>query len=327
MFREQSVLFPTDFSPYARYAMGYAIAMARQFRGILHVAHVIDATLFGEGQAQARFVGLGGSKSEMDAVYESVREHAATRLSHIVQISRDQGVEAQMHILRGLPWERTVSLAAELGVGLVVIPTHGRSGFDRLVYGSVCERVVRQSPAPVLCIKHPEHEFVAEPALDVNLRKVVFPTDFSEYSLQVLPYAVSLCRMFDAELILIHVTETPLFMPEMLPQSTIEIEAEQRDQAQQQLEKAACTAVGIRVDTEVRTGQAYRQIAEVVAERGADLVVVPTHGYSGIRHVLFGSVAEKVVRSAPCPVMTIRPGVVPASVLEGVVFRTAQNMT
>lgn len=327
MFREQSVLFPTDFSPYARYAMQYAIAMARRFGGILHVAHMIDSALFGEGQGQARIVGMGGSKSEMDAVYESVHEHAATRLNHVLQISRDQGVEAQMHILRGLPWERTVALAAELGVGLVVIPTHGRSGFDRLVYGSVCERVVRQSPAPVLCIKHPEHEFVAEPALEVNLRQVVFPTDFSDYSLQVLPYAVSLCRMFDARLTLVHVAETPLFMPEMLPQTTVEIEIEQRTQAEQQLHRAACTAVGVNVDTEVRMGQPHRQIAEVVAERGADLVVVPTHGYSGIRHVLFGSVAEKVVRSAPCPVMTIRPGVVPASVLEGVAFRAAQNMT
>jgi nucleotide-binding universal stress UspA family protein len=325
VFREQSVLFPTDFSPYARFAMEYAIAMARQFGGMLHVAHVIDSSMFTEGQT--RFAGFGSGKDEMEMVFESVQEHAITRLSHVVQISRDQGVEARMHILRGVPWERTVALAAELGVGLVVIPTHGRSGFDRMVYGSVCERVVRQSPAPVLCIKHPEHEFVAEPALEVNLQQVVFPTDFSDFSLQVLPYAVSLCRMFDARLTLVHVTETPLFLPEMVPQSSFELEQEQRVQAEQQLEKMARSATGVSVDIDVRTGQPHRQIAEVVIERGADLVVVPTHGHSGIRHVLFGSVAEKVVRSAPCPVMTVRPGMVPASVLEGVTFRAAQNAT
>ena len=322
MFSKQDVLFPTDFSPHARYAMGYAIAMAARFGGKLHVLHVIDASMYAQGQAR-----FAAGKDEMDVLYASMREHAASRLEHVAAISEEKGVPACIHILRGVPWERTVALVEELGVGLVVIPTHGRSGFDRLVYGSVCERVIRHSPAPVLAIKHPEHEFIDAPSLDIHLKKVMFPTDFSEFSIRVLPCAVALCRMFGARLHLTHIAEPPMFMPEMLPQSAVELEAEQRDSATKQLEEIAKTVDGVGVDIDVRTGLPHRLIAEIVDEGSADLVVIPTHGRSGLRHMFFGSVAEKVVRSAPCPVMTIRPGLAPAELLGEAVLRPAQNVT
>lgn len=305
MFRDGRILFPTDFSHYALYALKYALAVAKKYNGCLHVAHVLDISLFSHGTGH----GLALTKADLDKVEESMVEHGQSRLEHVCRIAEDAGVKAECHMARGKPAPEIVKLVSSLDCGLVVIATHGRTGFDHVVFGSVAEKVVRSSPVPVLSVKHPEHEFVRETehGVDFDLKRILFPTDFSELSERALPYATSLCREFGASLVLLHANEIPVALPEFMPDTTVTVAPELEDSVKEALERMKAEVKGIPVESVARTGIAYREIEDVVRNNHIDLVVIPTHGRSGIGHALFGSVTEKVVRLARCPVLTVRP--------------------
>ncbi|MCL4218476.1 MAG: universal stress protein, partial [Candidatus Hydrogenedentes bacterium] len=157
MFHLRNVLFATDFSHYALYALNYAVAIARQEGGVVHVAHVLDANLYSSGSG----LGVWLTNKDMEKLLDSMQEHAESRLTHLVSTIQASGVaEAQHHILRGNAAAEICQHARQLDVDVIVLATHGRTGFDHVVFGSVAEKVVRQSQLPVLCVKHPEHEFI-----------------------------------------------------------------------------------------------------------------------------------------------------------------------
>ena len=303
MFRKSSILVPTDFSTHANYALKYAVALAMQFKGTLHFAHVLDSAAI----AGVRGNGMWLSNAESDNLVESMREHAKSRLAHLMQTAADAGITATEHIVQGNPTHEILRLAQETESTLLVVSTHGRSGFEHVVFGSVAEKIVRQSPVPVLVVKHPQHEFVKEYDLGIAIRRVLFPTDFSPYSDKALPFAVSLAKEFGATLVLFHATEVPVVLPEFMPESAVQLGPQLETEARQLVEKMCGDIVDVKTEGHVRIGVAHREICRLVEESEIDLVVVPTHGRSGLSHVLFGSVAEKVVRLAKCPVMTIRP--------------------
>lgn len=305
MLRHVHVLFPTDFSAHAELALPYALGFAKRFEGTLHIVHVIDTNALAHGSGQGFWLG----DREMGDVLDSMEEHAESRLELIVDRAADAGIHAEASVLRGQVVAQIIEAARRTHAGIVVLPSHGRTGIDRLVFGSVCERVIRHSPAPVLTIKHPEHEFVRAADITVHLQRVLFPTDFSDFSLKGLPYAVSLCREFDAELVLSYVAEMPLILPELMPEVTDGIDVEQVEFATKHLETMAEGLKDVRTKVAVRRGHAPHEIAELATELDVDLIVVPTHGRSGILHVFWGSVAEKVTRLARCPVLIVRPKV------------------
>ncbi len=303
MLRNLRVLFPTDFSAHAETALPYASALVKRFGGALCVAHVIDTNSLAHGSGQGFWLG----DREMQDVLDSMQEHAESRLAVIVDRAQDQGIEASALVLRGQPVPQIIEAARVSHAEMIVMPSHGRSGIDRLVFGSVCERVIRNAPAPVLAIKHPEREFVGSTDLELRLRRVLFPTDFSEYSLKGLPYAVSLCREFGATLVLASVAEMPLILPELMPEVSDGIDSDQVAFATKNLEAMAQDLPSVESEVIVRSGHPPHEIVEVAAETNVDLIVIPTHGRSGILHAFLGSVAEKVTRMAPCPVLTLRP--------------------
>src|SRR5690606_20565341 len=106
---------------------------------------------------------------------------------------------------------------------------------------------------------------------------------------------------------LTHVAEMPLIIPELVPDVTETMDVEQVEFATKHLEAMAADISDVRTSVAVRRGYAPSEIAELAAEHQAGLIVVPTHGRSGIRHVFWGSVAEKVTRLARCPVLIVRP--------------------
>ena len=303
MLRHLHVLFPTDFSAHSEMALPYATALAKRFEGVLHLVHVIDTNTLAHGSGQGFWLG----EHEMGDVLDSMQEHAESRLALLVDRATEAGVRAESLVLRGQAVVQIMEAARLTHAGMIVLPSHGRSGIDRLVFGSVCERVIRHSPAPVLTIKHPEHAFVDRDKMRVRLRRVLFPTDFSEFSLKGLPYAVSLCREFEAELVLSYVAEVPLILPELMPEVTDGLDTEQIEFATQHLETMAQEVHDVATRVAVRRGHAPHEIADLAVELEIDLIVIPTHGRSGILHVFWGSVAEKVTRLAQCPVLIIRP--------------------
>jgi nucleotide-binding universal stress UspA family protein len=145
-----------------------------------------------------------------------------------------------------------------------------------------------------------------------RFRKILVPTDFSDCSAAALRVALDLALPLQARLRLLHVYPAPslVFDPYGIqPAEPVLLEAPKaaRQRLEQEVEEAS--GAGIEVDGEVREGAPAPQILEEAREWGADLIVMGTHGHTGIEHVLLGSVAERSVRLAPCPVLTVRhPG-------------------
>ena len=142
----------------------------------------------------------------------------------------------------------------------------------------------------------------------VALRRILVPVDFSEPSLKALPYAISLAKQFKGELVLVHIVEQIVYPGDWMipPFPTGDFATESREQLIEKL-RNTCRGSGVNVTPMVRFGRAWQEVIDIAAEQQCDMIVMATHGYTGLKHVLLGSVAEKIVRHAPCPVLTLRP--------------------
>jgi len=145
---------------------------------------------------------------------------------------------------------------------------------------------------------------------ELRIRRILVPVDFSDYSKDALQYAADLGRHFHADLLLIYVVESVGY-PADLGYGGVNISAiekELSDRARGELDRLAGTYAGtkLNISTTVHTGRPYVEILRAAREYGTDMIVIATHGHTGVEHILFGSTAEKVVRKAPCPVMVVR---------------------
>ena len=295
----KNILFPTDFSDCAAHAQKYAFALVKASGGTLHAIHVIDP-------GYLTYVGTDFAGVTVDRTMDSIEAHAKAGLARLAQEAQDHGLNVDTHLMSGPPDLKAAEKAAELGCGLIVVGTHGRTGFDRLVFGSTCEKLIRASRIPVLAIKDPEHEFVKgdEP---INLKRVLCPCDFSEFSHAAIPVAASLCREFDATLILMHVVDARLDYPEILPGIEKTNSPHLHDKAVEMLNAEVDKYPDLETQVEVVTGVPHRELAKTVDTEDINLIVIATHGRTGIVHALLGSTAERLVRIAPCPILTVRP--------------------
>jgi nucleotide-binding universal stress UspA family protein len=148
----------------------------------------------------------------------------------------------------------------------------------------------------------------AEPTTPFKLKRLLVPVDFSDRSKKALSYALAFARQFDASLTLVHVVQINYAYGEMGAIDYTVLEKEMRQAAEMRLAKLAAELSGHQIPTEtlVRCGAPARVIAECAKELDIDMVVLTTHGYTGLKHVLLGSVAENIVRHAPCPVLVVR---------------------
>ncbi|MBZ0201357.1 MAG: universal stress protein [Ignavibacteriaceae bacterium] len=146
--------------------------------------------------------------------------------------------------------------------------------------------------------------------MEPNINKILIPIDFSDYSKNSLRFAVNFTKCFNAKLYLIYVVEPVIYPPDFsmgqLAIPSMDLEMDKR--ALEELKKLAEMDIpsGIEVKTIVKTGKPFIEIIETAEEEDIDLIIISTHGHTGVEHILFGSTAEKVVRKAPCPVLTVR---------------------
>ena len=144
----------------------------------------------------------------------------------------------------------------------------------------------------------------------IDMKRIIVPIDFSDYSKKALRYAVEFAKQFSAEIILVYVVE-PVVYPADFSFGQVAIpsmENELRQRGEEQLAKLLENEAGHLIPSRavVRSGKPFVEINLLAQEENADLIIIATHGHSGIEHVLFGSTAEKVVRKAHCPVLTVR---------------------
>jgi universal stress protein A len=153
--------------------------------------------------------------------------------------------------------------------------------------------------------------------MTMEIRRILAPTDFSELSKQGLKSALELAEAFGAKLLLLHVVEPPPYPVEGIVPSHLgatmldDLERQATNDLAQMLSETQASKMD--VARRVVVGIPYRKIVDVAEEEKIDLIVMTTHGRTGLSHLMMGSVAEKIVRTAPCPVLTIRPTSVTAS--------------
>ncbi len=143
----------------------------------------------------------------------------------------------------------------------------------------------------------------------MDISRILVPTDFTEHASHALQAAQSLATRFDAKVTLLHVYQVPAYaLPEGVIFATADVLSDLHSQLSERLKQTSAKYFpGIEVETQLRSGGAAEEIIEEAKTCGADLIVLATHGRSGLSHLLIGSVAERVVRLSPAPVMTLRP--------------------
>jgi nucleotide-binding universal stress UspA family protein len=225
---------------------------------------------------------------------------------------RPAGVPIEFEIAEGHPAGAIVARAGELSADLLVLGTHGRSGFERWVLGSVTEKVLRKALCPVLTVPTRASDVAGQ---RVVFRRIVCAVDFSECSMHALDYAISLAEEAHASLTVVHVIELPPDIPREVhetvmlgPRSQREYLALAEEAGQARLTDAVPHRVraSLTVDTVLGAGKPYREILRVAAEHSADLIVVGVHGRGAFDRMLFGSTTQHLVRQASCLVLTIR---------------------
>jgi nucleotide-binding universal stress UspA family protein len=146
--------------------------------------------------------------------------------------------------------------------------------------------------------------------MNIEIKKILIPIDFSDYSKAALKYSSNFAKIFNSELVLIYVVEPVIYPPDFsmgqLTLPAINLDVDKR--ASEELEKLANSEIEktIKVKTLIKPGKPFVEIIDTAREENIDLIIIATHGHSGMEHILFGSTADKVVKKAPCPVLTIR---------------------
>ncbi|MGC8893799.1 MAG: universal stress protein [candidate division WOR-3 bacterium] len=284
------IIWTTDLSENAKASLPYAEEIASRFDADLILVHVIlDIPLF-----YASFI--GDSSAYLSAM-ERARAEASSEMENMARNLRNKGVAARIMLLEGSPYTEVVRFAETEGADLVVMSTRGISGLERLILGSTTEKVVRNSPCPVLTV----HK---QPELPLKIRNILLLTDLSELSKKAFRPAVELTGAFGAKLTLLHVMEpgVPLSREDekILADALVgvmngllqDITGEEfRDEIERVVLKANDAAGGV---------------ARFCEENPVDLIVMATHGRTGLRKTLLGSVAEKILRNVEIPVLTVR---------------------
>lgn len=295
------ILVPTDFSPAAEHALHWALHFAKKYDATLHLLHVMadyDRAWFGAEE----------ETPPAAAREEAFEEEVHAGLEQFVAEADKQGVAARYEVQYSLDVADTILEAAEAeGVDLIVTGTHGREGLSHVILGSVAEAVVRRADRPVLTVRTEAPE-----APDVQ--RMLAPVDFSEPSKTALRFAKDVAAAFRARLDLLFVAEArtvPVFSDTGIPRlNTLKMDPEIVKDAGRALEQLNGNVGGPDVEAHghVAEGTVPEQIVRFAATHEVDLIVLATRGLSGLDRWLLGSVTQRVVRTAPCPVLTLNAG-------------------
>jgi nucleotide-binding universal stress UspA family protein len=288
------ILCPMDFSDLSRRALRHAAILARWYGAELHVLHVAPAmpTLWGVAPTLGPFSPESPTADAEISMREAVRPAVAAGLSVVAEVRQ------------GEPTRSILDYAAARASDLVVMGTHGRGGFERLVLGSVTEKVLRKAACPVLTVCHGE----APDADGAPFKRIVCAVDFTPASERGLAYALLVAKEADADLTLLHVIEPydERWLHEHAPKTARDYRTFVENQIKARLENAIPPEARewCRIRERIETGRPWEQIVRVVAETGATLAVMGQHSRSETELLLFGSTTNQVVRHAPCPVLT-----------------------
>jgi len=298
------IVCPFDFSEVSSHALDQAAVLARRTGARLTVLHVFLSVMPTTGL------------SALDAATSQIIEpedlqELRDRVATACRAATESGVALDIVIMGGAPVAVILEQAASRNADLIVMGTHGTSGFQHLLLGSVTEKVLRKATCPVLTVPPRAHTGPV-----ASFGHVLCAVDFSDCSRQAVKAAAAIVEGTPAKVTLLHVMEWPWHEPpvpgmEGVPPSQVQALLEYRryleSSAADGLKAMAASSLpGGDVATSVRFGKSYVELLDAAREGGADLIVLGVRGRSAVDIGFFGSTTNHVVRGAACPVLTVK---------------------
>jgi len=297
----RNVLVPIDFSTISIQTIETAKRLVHRFGASIHLVHVHHWQYPGDFMGPLRPVGK---------VRVSFEQHRRKKLAEeLKMVAQAHGLyPGLIHPLEGASaFHEICRLAQQIPADLIVMPTHGYTGLKRVLLGSTAERVVRYAPCPVFIVREKKQR--SKTGRGLSISTILVPVDFSSSSRQGLHYAIGFANEFAARMILLHAVYLGYIYSSEEP-AIYDIPGLQkvaRENAEQQMRKLVRTVNfgSAKTETMFTEGSPVQDICAFAKDHDTDLIITSTHGLTGLKRVLIGSIAEKVLRHAPCSVLVV----------------------
>jgi len=286
----RKILCPLDFSEYSTLALRYAVAMARENEASLALCHSIPDLSPAMSYLEGNYI---------QTVDEMLISNSAMKLDQFVDGVVPQNLRVLKTIERGDPCDAILKNAKETGADLIVMGTHGHSGYERYFVGSVTNKVLHKSALPVLVVCRQSHHFIRENASrPVEIKKILCALDFEDNTQEIANLALSMARMHQSEINFFHA----------VPKSKSNGRMEQKETTIAKLREFVDPAKEdwCSVRFQVTPGQPAEEILKIIQEDQIDLLVLGHHSKKPIEELFLGSVAKRVITDSPCPVLVAR---------------------
>ncbi|MFC1527475.1 universal stress protein [Candidatus Neomarinimicrobiota bacterium] len=284
------ILFPTDFSECADAAYEYALLIAKMYNAELHVFF-----------ADVRYLNPFDLEFEITTDIQIDFKQSMDKYELKYGISYDKIKKTSIKGYATAPC--IIDYIKKEQIDLIIMGTHGRRGIRHMLLGSVTEEVLKTTPCNIITIRK-DHSVMSVP------KHILIPTDYSDQSLRAVSEGYNIAQKFSAVLTLLHVIEKPIPAAYYLAgdEETIdqfyELTAKDAKKKLDDINKDA----GIRLNYKIKVikGHVASSITKYASDNKVDLIVMGSHGHTGLTHFLLGSTTDKVVRSTTCPVMIVK---------------------
>lgn len=286
------ILCPVDFSDFSVTAYQYALSIAEYYKARLVALHVVELWKY-------PFADYAAHEADYAKFSRAMNEGGEVKLRRFVSEHSPGALQPELVVHQGNAPNCILSFAQKQNTEIIVMGTHGRRGFDRLVLGSTTDRVMRKSACPVLVVSDPAHKALCTgPDGHHRLSRILYCTDFSHNSERARGYAISLAAEYGAELTLLHVAEK---VPDLAKAEAMIAEHTRKlDKLVLETERK-----NLNVKLVVKCGKPYEEIVRHATEVQASLIIMTTRGGETLDRAVFGSTTYRVIQLGPCPVLAV----------------------
>lgn len=288
----KSILCPIDFSDFSAAAYQHALSLAEYYKARIVALHVVELWKY-------PFADYAGQEADYGKFSKMMSEGGEMQLHRFTQQYSAGRLQPELVVDQGNAPRCILSFAQKENIEGIVMGTHGRSGFDRLVLGSSTDRVIRKAACPVLVVSNAAQRTLdVEPDRRHRLSRILYCTDFSHNSDHARGYAISLAAEYGAELALFHVAENPPDVSKA--EAIVAARTQELDKLVSETERK-----NLNVRSAVRLGKPYEEIVRYANEAQANLIIMTARGGDAVDRAVFGSTTYRVIQLGPCPVLAI----------------------
>ncbi|MFC1857718.1 universal stress protein [Thermodesulfobacteriota bacterium] len=295
----KSIICTTDFSDLSNQAVRYGTALAAEFDAKLYVCHVIDLPAAALPTEIHRYP------------HEEQNARMKSAFKQLEKLLGKDRIDWEPLIGAGNPVDEICRLAEVMDADLVISATRGRSGLRRLILGSVTEHLIRMLPCPLLIVRQSVPNFDSPSNRFFGFQRILVGFDFSYDSSLAFQYGLSLSQEFQAELHLAHVVEPPVYrdLQKIARERDNDHQRELRRFLSMELSKMVPeeTSNACNLRTTLLDGQPFKELTRYAELQNMDLIILGVRGRSLIETFGLGSTTDRVVRQAPCPVLSVLP--------------------